>query len=99
MSDFTHLDAQRRRQVRSLWLAVGATIALVAAAPIIFHTIWGFPLFSLRSWVSAGAVTFALAVPAFWAALSRRSDFTARMALVAVSLILLAAAFVAWRFH
>jgi len=99
MADIDHIDSRRRRQVRSLWLAVGTSAALVALAPIVFHTVFGFPWFSFQSWLGAGCVTFAVAVPAFWTAFSRRSDFTGRMALVAVAVILLVAAFIAWRFH
>src|ERR1700720_3110403 len=98
MADIDHIDS-RRRQLRSFGLAVGASAALVAFAPIVFHTVFGFPWFSFQSWLGAGSVTFALAVPAFWTSFSRRSDFTGRMALVAVSVILLVAAFIAWRFH
>jgi hypothetical protein len=99
MADINQIDSRRRRQLRSLLLAVGVSAALVVFAPIVFHTVFGFPWFSLQSWLGAGAVTFALAIPAFWAAFTRRSDFTGRMALVAGSVILLVAAFIAWRFH
>jgi hypothetical protein len=99
MADTDDIDSPRRQRMRSLWLAVGVSAALVVLAPIVFHTVFGFPWFSLQSWLGAGAVTFPLAVPAFWAAFTRRSDFTGRMALVAVSVILLVAAFIAWRFH
>jgi len=99
MADLDHIESRTKRQLRSLWLAVGASATLVVAAPIIFHRVFGFPLFSFRSWFTAGAVTFAFALPAFWVSFSRRSDVTARMALVAVSVILAVAAFVAWRFH
>ena len=99
MAELDYIDSLRRRQLRSLWLAVAVSAALVAVAPVVFHTVFGFPWFSLQTWLGAGAVTFALAVPAFWTAFSRRSDFTGRMALVAVSVIFLVAAFLAWRFH
>ena len=99
MADIDHIDSRRKRQLRSLWLAIAVSAALVALAPIVFHAVFGFPWFSLQSWLGAGAVTFALAVPAFWAAFTRRSDFTGRMALVAVAVILLVAAFIAWRFY
>jgi hypothetical protein len=99
MADLDYIDSRRRQQLRSLCLAVSVSAALVAIAPIVLHTVFGFPWFSLRSWLVAGVVTFAFAVPAFWTAFSRRSDFTAPMALLAVSVILLMVIFVAWRFH
>ena len=99
MADLDYVDSRRKRQLRSFWLALSVSAALVAVGPIVFHTFFGVPWFSLRSWLVAGTVTFAFAVPAFWAAFTRRSDFTGSMALVAVSVMFLVAAFVAWRFH
>src|SRR5438876_4437234 len=99
MTDIHPTQARFRRHLRSLLLAVAASIVMVAAAPIVFHRAFGFPLFSLRSWLTAGAVTFAFAVPAFWVAFSRRADVTVRAALVALSIIVIVSMFIAWRFH
>ena len=99
MSEIHSTPSRWTRQLRSLWLAMAASAALVAAAPLVFHFACGFPLFSFRSWVTAGALTFGLAVPAFWACFSRQSEFTGRMAAIAISIIVIVSAFVAWRFH
>ena len=94
-------DPQLRatRQLRSLLLAVLVSLAIVVVAPFLFHAAFGFPLFSVRSWLVASAVTFVFAVPAFWVAFSHRADFTGRLALTVLSIILAAAAYVAWRFR
>lgn len=99
MADLDYIGSRRRRQLQSLWLAVTVSALLIAVAPIVFHTVFGFPWFSLQSWLVAGTITFVFAVPAFWTAFSRRSDFTGRMALVVMSAIFLVASFIAWRFH
>jgi hypothetical protein len=99
MADPEYTQSRTRRQLRSLWIALAAGAALVVVAPILFHSVFGFPLFSISTWLTAGAVTFAFAVPAFWVAFTRRSDVTARMAVAALSVILLVVAFIAWRFH
>ncbi len=54
------------RRLRGLWLATAVSVALLVAAPLVFHFGFGFPLFSFGRWVTAGALTFALAVPGFW---------------------------------
>jgi hypothetical protein len=99
MTDIDPRQARARRQLRSLLLAVAASILIVAAAPIVFHSVFGFPLFSLRSWLSAGAVTFVFAVPIFWVVFSRRAGITARVAVLALSIIVIVSVFIAWRFH
>jgi ABC-type cobalamin transport system permease subunit len=99
MSHVEQTKARTRRPLQNLLLAVATGAALVIVAPIFFHSILGFPLFSLRSWVTSGAVTFAFAVPAFWVVFARRPDVTARMAVAALSVLLVVVAFIAWRFH
>jgi hypothetical protein len=99
MRDIDSSRSRSTRQLRSFLFAVVAGLALVVTAPIIFHSGFGFPLFSLKSWLSAGAVTFAVIVPGFWAAFSRRSDVITCMAVVALSIIVIVSVFIAWRYH
>jgi hypothetical protein len=99
MTDIEATQARAKRQLRSLLLAVVVSFVIVAAAPILFHSVFGFPLFSLRSWLTAGAVTFVFAVPGFWVAFSHRADVTARTGVIALSIIVIVSVFIAWRFH
>jgi hypothetical protein len=99
MSHVEQTKARTRRQLQNLLLALATGAALVIVAPIFFHSVLGFPLFSLRSWLTSGAMTLAFAVPAFLVVFSHRSDVTARMAVAALSVILVVVAFIAWRFH
>jgi hypothetical protein len=99
MTDIECSKARSKRQLRSLLLAVAASIVTVAVAPILFHSVLGFPLFSLRSWLTVSAVTLVFMVPAFWVAFSRRADVTARTGMIALSIIVIVSAFIAWRFH
>jgi len=96
----THTEGPRfRRQLRSFLLAVVVAVAFVLSGPFILHFVFGFPVFPLRARLSAGADIFALIMPVNWVMFTRRSDFTARIAVVALSMIVIVSLSIAWRYH
>ena len=81
-------DTFRARKLKRLWGSLALAAVVVLCAPLI-QRLFGFPAFSLSIQLSIGAIVFALLAPAFWVALSPRSDVTRSMALVAIAVILL----------
>jgi hypothetical protein len=74
-------------KLKRLWASMALAAAVVLCAPLI-QRLLGFRSFPLGIQISSGAITFALLAPAFWVALSPRSDVTRSMAIMAIAVIL-----------
>ena len=77
----------RSRKLKRLCISV-ALAAVVALCEPLIQRLLGFPAFPLLIQISSAAIVFTLLAPAFWVALSPRSDVTRSMALMAIAVIL-----------
>lgn len=95
MAEIGPMKSRSARQLRSLCLAVAASIVVVLAAPVLV----GIPRLTFHSLLAASGVPFAFSVPVLWVLFSRPSDVTARMALTAIAIIVIVAGYAALHYR
>jgi hypothetical protein len=85
-------------KLKRLWVSLALAAVSVLCAPLMQRFL-GFGSFPLRTQISSGAIVFALLAPAFWVALSPRSDVTRSIALIVLAVILVLAGVICLWLH